>query len=86
MRRLLFAALALGLLSSTASAQSSMPRSIISGGQFCSYGNSGAQVCIPYAGLRAPARINCLRANYASTIAAESCLTARTALRGRSRR
>jgi hypothetical protein len=29
-----------------ARAQSSMPRSIISGNQFCTYGNSGAQVCI----------------------------------------
>jgi hypothetical protein len=35
------------LMATSASAQSSLPRSIISGNQFCTYGNSGAQVCIP---------------------------------------
>jgi hypothetical protein len=32
-----------------AHAQSAMPRAIISGNQFCTYGNSGAQWCVPLA-------------------------------------
>ena len=67
------------LLATSASAQSSMPRSIISGNQFCTYGNSGAQVCVPHTPMSAQ-RINCVRANYASTIAAQNCLTGRTAV------
>jgi hypothetical protein len=49
MKRLVLTALALGLLSTAADAQSSLPRSTISGNQFCTYGNSGAQWCVPRA-------------------------------------
>jgi hypothetical protein len=38
----------------SAMAQSSLPRAIISGNQFCTYGNSGAQVCIPIDKRNAP--------------------------------
>jgi len=49
MKKLLLVGAAVLLMTSSASAQSSMPRSIISGNQFCTYGNSGAQWCVPMA-------------------------------------
>jgi hypothetical protein len=82
MKKLLLTGIAALFMATSASAQSSMPRSIISGNQFCTYGNSGAQWCVPHTPMRAQ-RINCLRANYASTLAAQNCLTARTAKRTR---
>ncbi len=47
MKKLLLAGTTVLLMATSASAQSSMPRSIISGNQFCTYGNSGAQWCVP---------------------------------------
>jgi hypothetical protein len=49
MRKLLLAGTAVLLMATSALAQSSMPRSIVSRNQFCTYGNSGAQVCVPLA-------------------------------------
>ena len=44
MTRIFLTGIAALFLATPASAQSAMPRSIISGNQFCTYGNSGAMV------------------------------------------
>jgi hypothetical protein len=59
------------LMATSASAQSSMPRSIISGNQFCTYA-SGSMICIPHTPITAR-QTNCVRANYRSTLALQRC-------------
>ena len=49
MRKLLLAGIAVLLMATSASAQSSLPRAIVSGNQFCTYGNSDAEWCVPLA-------------------------------------
>ena len=49
MKKLFLTGIAVLLMATSASAQSSLPRAIVSGNQFCTYGNSGAQWCVPLA-------------------------------------
>jgi len=76
-KKLLLAGTTVLLMATLASAQSSLPRGIISGNQHCTYGNSGAQVCVPLSPMMVR-HLNCIRANPAGN----GCATTRTGKRG----
>jgi hypothetical protein len=76
MKKLLLVGIAVLLMATSASAQSSLPRGMISGNQHCTYGNSGAQVCVPLSPMMIR-HLNCIRANPAGN----GCATARTVKR-----
>jgi hypothetical protein len=77
-KKLLLAGTTVLLMTASASAQSSMPRSIISGNQHCTYGNSGAQVCVPMPVRQTAARQQCIRTALArygkSTVALDNAV------------
>jgi hypothetical protein len=52
-------------------AQSSLPRAIVNGNQFCTYA-SGSLICIPHTSITAR-QTNCVRANHRSTLALQRC-------------